>query len=127
MNIFVGNLSTEASEDDLRQAAEAFGQVASVSVASDDAGQSKGFGFIEMSAKAEGQALIAGLNGQDIKGQAVKVSEARPQADRTGAKGKQSWSNRGGFAGRERSNVKGSKETGSKGGFSMGKTSGHKV
>src|SRR5512139_1403902 len=89
MNIYVGNLSFDTTEQDLRQAFEAFGQVTSTNIISDKiTGQSKGFGFIEMSAKEQAQAAIAGMNGKEIKGRAVNVNEARPRNnDRTGGRG----------------------------------------
>lgn len=82
MNIYVGNLSYELTEDELRQAFEQFGRVSSVSILKDRyTGQSRGFGFVEMPAKAEAQAAIEGLNGKDLKGRALKVNEARPRSD----------------------------------------------
>jgi len=82
MNIYVGNLAPEVTEDDLQQAFEAFGQVASVNVIKDKfSGRSRGFGFIEMPTKAEGQAAIDGLNGKDLKDQPLKVNEARPRPE----------------------------------------------
>jgi RNA recognition motif-containing protein len=82
MNIYVGNLSPEVTEEDLQQAFEAFGQVTSVNVIKDKfSGRSRGFGFVEMPAKAEGQAAIDGLNGKDLKGQELKVNEARPRPE----------------------------------------------
>lgn len=68
MNIFVGNLSRDVTEDDLQKAFEAFGQVKSVKVIKDlFSGESKGFGFVEMQAKAEAQSAINGLNGKELK------------------------------------------------------------
>jgi RNA recognition motif-containing protein len=89
MNIYIGNLSFDTTEQDLRQAFEAFGQVTSANIISDKiTGQSRGFGFVEMSAKEEAQAAIAGMNGKEIRGRAVNVSEARPRNDdRTGGRG----------------------------------------
>jgi RNA recognition motif-containing protein len=83
MNIYVGNLSHDASEDDLRHAFEAFGQVTSATIIKDKfSGESRGFGFVEMPTKAEAQAALDGLNGQDLKGRALKISEARPRESR---------------------------------------------
>ncbi|MCX6825762.1 MAG: RNA-binding protein [candidate division Zixibacteria bacterium] len=83
MNIYVGNLSFEATEDDLRQAFEGFGKVASVTILKDKfSGKSRGFGFVEMPASEEAQAAIAGLDGKDLRDRALKVNEARPQTDR---------------------------------------------
>lgn len=82
MNIYVGNLSPEVTEEDLQQAFEAFGQVASVNVIKDKfSGISRGFGFVEMPAKAEAQAAIDGLNGKELQGQALNVNEARPRPE----------------------------------------------
>ncbi len=82
MNIYVGNLSFDVSEQDLRQAFEGFGQVTSANIINDKfTGQSKGFGFVEMSAKEQAQAAIAGMNGKEIKGRALNVNEARPRND----------------------------------------------
>jgi cold-inducible RNA-binding protein len=90
MNIYVGNLSYSVTEDDLRQAFEAFGQVASVSIIKDKySNQSKGFGFVEMPGKEEAQAAINEMNGKDLKGRALNVNEARPRTggDRRGGGG----------------------------------------
>jgi RNA recognition motif-containing protein len=86
MNIYVGNLSHEVTEEDLRQTFEGFGQVESVNIIKDRySGESRGFGFVEMPAKAEAQSAINDLNGKDLKGRALNVSEARPRAqDRRG-------------------------------------------
>ena len=82
MNIYVGNLAREATEDELRQAFEAFGQVATASIVKDKfSGESRGFGFVEMPAKAEAQAAIAGLNGKQLKGRTLTVNEARPRTE----------------------------------------------
>lgn len=88
MNIYVGNLSYEITEEDLRQAFGPFGQVESVSIIKDKySGQSKGFGFIEMPSKAEAQAAIEGLNGKELKGRTLNVNEARPRSESRGGKG----------------------------------------
>jgi RNA recognition motif-containing protein len=82
MNIYVGNLSFEVTEEDLRQAFESFGQLSSVKVITDrDTGRSKGFGFIEMADNAEAQSAISGLNGKELQGRAIKVNEARPRSE----------------------------------------------
>jgi RNA recognition motif-containing protein len=82
MNIYIGNLSYEVTEEDLKQAFEAFGQVESVSIIKDKySGQSKGFGFVEMPAKAEAQSAIEGLNGKELKGRTLNVNEARPRSE----------------------------------------------
>jgi RNA recognition motif-containing protein len=94
MNIYVGNLSSDVTGDDLRQAFEAFGQVESANVITDKfSGESRGFGFVEMPSKDEATAALAGMNGKDIKGKAVSVNEAKPKTDRGGGGG------RGGYGG----------------------------
>lgn len=81
MNIYVGNLSREVTEADLRQAFEAFGQVTSVNIIKDKySGESRGFGFVEMAIKSEAQAAISGLNGTQLKERTLNVSEARPRS-----------------------------------------------
>jgi RNA recognition motif-containing protein len=85
VNIFVGNVSRDAGDQDIRQAFEAFGQVATVSIIMDKfTHASKGFGFVEMPDKTEAEAAIAGLNGKDLKGRPLTVNEARPREDRQG-------------------------------------------
>jgi len=82
VNIYVGNLSREVAEDELRQAFEAFGQVTSVNIIKDRySGESRGFGFVEMAAKSEAQAAINGLNGTSLGERTLSVSEARPRAE----------------------------------------------
>jgi len=82
MNIYIGNLSQEVNEDELREAFEAFGNVQSVNIIKDKfSGVSKGFGFVEIEAKAEAQAAIEELNGTDLKGKNIIVNEARPKSD----------------------------------------------
>ena len=88
MNIYVGNLASDVTEDDLRQLFEAFGQVEAVTVMKDRfSGESRGFGFVDMPSKKEGESAIAGVNGKNVKGQALKVDEARPKQDRGGSRG----------------------------------------
>ena len=80
MNIYVGNLSREVTEDQLRQSFEAFGQVTSVNIIKDRySGESRGFGFVEMATKSEAQAAINGLNGTSLEERTLSVSEARPR------------------------------------------------
>jgi len=82
MNIYVGSLSRDVTEEDLRQAFEAFGKVESVTIIKDKfSGESRGFGFVEMPAKAEAQSAITGMNGKELKGRAINVNEARPRAE----------------------------------------------
>ena len=88
MKIYAGNLSYEVTEEDLRLAFEAFGQVESATIIKDKySGQSKGFGFVEMASKAEGQSAIDGLNGKELKGRALNVNEARPRTEGRGGRG----------------------------------------
>ena len=83
MNIYAGNLSRDVTEDDLRQAFQAFGQVDTVTIIKDKySGDSKGFGFVEMPDKTEAEAAIAGLNNKELKGRAMTVNVARPREDR---------------------------------------------
>ena len=83
MNIYVGNLSHEVTEEDLRLAFKPFGQVETATIIQDKrSGQSKGFGFVEMASKAEAQSAIDGLNGKELKGKALNVNEARPRTER---------------------------------------------
>ena len=90
MNIYVGNLALTASERDLQQAFEAFGEVTSAKIIKDKySGESKGFGFVEMPAGAEAQSAISGLNAKEFKGQALKVNEARPPKNRNSGGGYQ--------------------------------------
>ena len=88
MNIYVGNLSYGVSDDNLREAFEAFGAVSSAKVITDKySGRSKGFGFVEMENDAEANAAIEQLHGAEIDGRAVKVNEARPKEDNRGGGG----------------------------------------
>jgi len=108
MNIYVGNLSHETTEDDLRQAFEAFGQVESATVIKDKfSGESRGFGFVEMPSKTEAQTAIEEMNGKDLKGRALNVNEARPKTPRGGSGGGGGGGGgggrrQGGFGGRDR-------------------------
>ena len=95
MNIYVGNLSHTTTEDDLRQAFEAFGQVESANIIKDKfSGESRGFGFVDMPSKQEAQKAIEEMNGKDLMGRAVNVNEARPKTNRRDSRG-----GRGGFGG----------------------------
>ena len=83
MNIFVGNLAANVTEDQLLEAFKPFGQVKSAQVVRElFTGASKGFGFVEMPGKAHSQAAINGLNGKDFHGQPLRVNEARPRPGR---------------------------------------------
>jgi cold-inducible RNA-binding protein len=82
MKLYVGNMSFDSSETELRKAFEAFGAVDSVTIIMDrDTGRPKGFGFIEMSNDAEAKKAIEGMNGKDFMGRTLNVNEARPRTD----------------------------------------------
>ena len=84
-NIFVGNLSFNTNEDELRQLFEAYGQVERVSILTDrDTGRSRGFGFVEMASNEDGEKAIAALNGSQLSGRTINVNEARPKTERGG-------------------------------------------
>ena len=92
-NIFVGNLSFDATESAVRTMFEQYGTVDRVNIVTDrDTGRARGFGFVEMSNDGEGLKAIAGLNGRDVDGRALNVNEARPKENRAGGGG-------GGFRG----------------------------
>jgi RNA recognition motif-containing protein len=85
MNIYVGNLSFDVSEENLQKTFEAFGQVASATIVRDKySGQPRGFGFVEMSDQNEARTAIANLNGKELLGRQMNVNEARPRTDRKG-------------------------------------------
>ena len=85
MNIYVGNLSSDVTEEELREEFKAFGGVTSVSIIKDKySGQSRGFGFVEMPSKSEGEAAIASLKGKTLKDRTLDVNEARPRSDTRG-------------------------------------------
>jgi RNA recognition motif-containing protein len=99
MKIYVGNLSYEVTEEDLRQEFEAFGGVTSVSIISDKySGRPKGFGFVEMATVSEGQAAINGLNGKMLKDRTLTVNAAKPRTDDRGS-GSYGGRRGGGFGG----------------------------
>jgi len=92
MNIYVGNLSREVTEGDLREAFEAFGEVASAKIIKDKyGGESRGFGFVEMTSKTDGESAITGLKDKELKGRKLNVNEARPRSE-----GRRSGGGRGG-------------------------------
>ncbi len=102
MNIYVGNLAREATEDDLRQAFEACGQVESANIIKDKfSGESRGFGFVEMPAQEEAKKAIEEMNGKEIAGRVISVNEARPRTERGrgGGGGGRRPDRRGGFGG----------------------------
>ena len=103
MKIYVGNLSYEVTEEDLRLAFEPFGQVDSAELIKDKfTGKSKGFAFVEMPSKDEAESAITGLNEKEIKGRTIKVNEARPRTENRGGKGrfsgrKEGYGGKGGY------------------------------
>ena len=100
-NIFVGNLSFNTAEDELRQLFEPFGQVDRVSIMTDrDTGRSRGFGFVEMASNDDGEKAITALNGSQVGGRTINVNEARPKTER-GAGGGGGYGG-GGGGGRDR-------------------------
>jgi len=115
-------MSYETTEEDLKLACEEFGKVESATIVKDKfSGESKGFGFVEMSSKAEGQAVIDGLNGKELKGRELKVNEARPRTENFRA-------GRGGYGGGKREGDGGGKGGGyggGKGGYGGGGKGGH--
>ena len=89
MNIYVGNLDWQTTEDELRQAFEEHGQVDTVTIIKDKyTGASRGFGFVEMPSDQEGQAAIDALNGTELAGRTLKVNLARPREDRGRSSGR---------------------------------------
>jgi cold-inducible RNA-binding protein len=83
MNIYVGNLSFEAMEDEVRQLFAAYGDVSAVNLLTDKfTGRPRGFGFVEMPQQEQAQAAIQNLNGKEFMGRALTVNEARPKSDR---------------------------------------------
>jgi len=102
MKIYVGNLSFDVTDEELRTEFTAFGKVESVSVIMDKyTGRSKGFAFVEMPSVSEGQAAITGLNGKTIKDRTLTVNAARPRSDDRGGGGGRSFGDRrgGGYGG----------------------------
>ena len=85
MNIYVGNLSYEVTEEQLQQEFTAFGEVTSVRIITDKfTGRPKGFAFVEMPTVSEGQAAINSLEGKTLNDRTLKVSAARPRSDSSG-------------------------------------------
>jgi RNA recognition motif-containing protein len=84
MNIYVGNLSFDTTEDDLRHAFGNYGTITSVAVIKDKfSGESRGFGFVEMASASEAKKAIEGLNGTELRGRNLNVNEARPREERS--------------------------------------------
>ena len=92
MKLYVGNLSYETTSDDLTNMFSAHGTVESAAVISDrDTGRSKGFGFVEMSSKNEGESAIDALNGKEVSGRSLTVNEAKPREERSGGGGRSNY------------------------------------
>jgi RNA recognition motif-containing protein len=103
MKIYVGNLSYEVTEEELRQEFQAFGEIESVSVITDKySGRPKGFAFVEMPTASEAQAAIAELNGKTLKERTLNVNEARPRTDNRGGGSYGDRRRGGGFGGGQR-------------------------
>ena len=103
--LYVGNLSFQTTSQDLQQLFAQAGTVESASVIEDrDTGRSKGFAFVEMSTEEEAAAAIEQFNGKEVAGRGLKVNEARPRENRSGAGGRGFGGNRGGGFGRGSSN-----------------------
>ena len=103
MNIYVGNLSHSATEENIRQAFEPFGEVSSVTIVKDKySGQPRGFGFVEMSDQAAGQAAIKNLNGKELLGRQMNVNEAHPRTDRGRSGDRRENRGRTGYGGKSR-------------------------
>jgi RNA recognition motif-containing protein len=101
MNIYVGNLAREVTEEELKQEFMAFGEVTSVSIIKDKySGQPRGFAFVEMPSKTEGEAAIAGLKGKTLRERTLDVNEARPRSDSRGRGGRGGGFGGGGRRGR---------------------------
>lgn len=89
MNIYVGNLAGNTTEEELQEAFESFGDVASAKIIKDNlTGRSRGFGFVEMPNQDQAQAAIAGMNGKELAGSALTVNEAKPRESRGGGGGR---------------------------------------
>ena len=88
MNIYVGNLSLEATEDELRKEFEEFGEVISATIMNDKyigSGQPRGYGYVEMASKSEGTTAIANIEGKKLRNQVISVVEALPLSNKSGA------------------------------------------
>ncbi len=103
MNIYIGNLSFDATEDEVRELFQVYGEVSTVSLIKDKfSGQMRGFGFVEMPNVAEAQKAIQGLNGKDFKIRSLAVNPARPREERGGGGGRGGFERRGSGSGRRK-------------------------
>jgi RNA recognition motif-containing protein len=88
MNIYVGNISYDATDETIKQAFESFGEVASARIIKDKyTGQSRGFGFVEMPTQSQAQTAIKSLNGKELLGKQISVNEARPRSNEGRSRG----------------------------------------
>ena len=118
MNIYVGNIAHKSTEEDIKGAFSAYGEVTKVSIVKDKfTGNSRGFGFVEMANDEEAKKAIAELNGKELEGRPLTVNEARPREERAPGS-----SSRGGFGGGSRGGFGG----GSRGGFGGGDRGGRR-
>ena len=121
MNIYVGNLLFDVTEDELREAFKPFGEVTEVRLIMDKfSGKSKGFGFIEMPSKEEAEKAIEELNSKEMKGRAMTVNEAKPKTDRGGRGRRGGFGGGRGGGGRERGGYGGGGGRGGGGGYGGG-------
>ncbi len=103
MKLYLGNLSYDTTEEDLKSTLQEFGRVESVTIINDKfSGRSKGFGFAEMASRDEAHSAIEGLNGKEFKGRTLKVNEARPKLENRSSRGGYGGPNRGGGRGSDR-------------------------
>lgn len=103
MNIYIGNLPFDATEDEVRELFLEYGEVSTVSLIKDKfSGQMRGFGFVEMPNVAEAQKAIQGLNGKDFKNRSLAVNPARPREERGGGGGRGGFERRGSGGGRRK-------------------------
>ncbi|UCH81062.1 MAG: RNA-binding protein [Nitrospiraceae bacterium] len=117
MNIYVGNLSREITEDELKMAFEEFGEVESATIIKDKySGESKGFGFVQMPSKDEAQSAIDNMNGKELHGRTLNVNEARPRTEKRSGGGGYGRGGKGGGRGGFGGGGKG----GGRGGFGAG-------
>ena len=97
-NLFVGNMSFQTTESELRSIFEPFGELTRVNVVTDrDTGRARGFGFVEMTNDEEAAKAIAALNGKEVGGRALNVNEARPKPERSGPRSRSGGDNRRGY------------------------------
>jgi len=98
MKLFVANIARECTEDELNEVFSECGEVKSLKIITDrDTGQSRGFGFVEMSNREDGQKAIDAINGKEVHGRALVVNEAREQQSRGGGRGAPRGGSRGGY------------------------------